>query len=251
MENEEVNQQEQEQQVQDTHNIEVKPTVSGGNIATVSHPDPTAPEAQPQEQPQGEPEAKPQEQPTENIQDEVYRQMQTEEDLKKDLSSRGVDWDALSKEMDTNGELSQESLAALDKAGYPKSVVDAYLNGVQALADKFVSQVKTFAGGEEEFARMQQFLATCPASEVNAFNSLIERGDLGQIQLAIQGIKAQMTQKFGTANPTVMTNGGVAGTPSGYTSTREMVKDMNDPRYQVDPAFTREVYNKIKNSTLF
>jgi len=251
MENEEVNSQEQEQQVQDTHNIEVTPTVSGGNIATVSHPDPTAPEEQSQEQPQSNPQEQQQVQTQENIQDEVANQLQTEEDLKNDLVSRGVDWDTLDKEVEENGTLSQESLNALEKAGYPKSVVEAYLNGVQALADKFVSQVKTFAGGEEEFARMQQFLSTRPASEVKAFNSLIERGDLGQIQLAMQGIKAQMTQKFGTANPTVMANGNVAGTPSGYTSTREMVKDMNDPRYQVDPAFTREVYNKIKNSTIF
>ncbi|MBS5519648.1 MAG: hypothetical protein KHX13_04865 [Acidaminococcus intestini] len=239
---------EEGQQQQQTQVVDVQPTVSGGNIANVSHPEPTP--VDDLQETQSEPKVASQE-PQGDLQGDIDRQLQSEEDLKADLTSRGIDWDALANEFDASGNLSQASRDALAKAGYPSSVVDAYISGMQATADRFVAQVQNFAGGEEAFARMQQYMATRPEAEVSAFNSLIEKGNLAQIQLAIQGIQAQMVKQYGTANPTVMSNGGLSGVPSGYTSTREMVKDMSDPRYQVDPEFTREVYNKIKNSTIF
>lgn len=251
--NEEVKQGEEQQQTPDVsakHDITVNQTASGGLEATVTKQDPMAEPAK-QEEPKVDQKPTQGESEGQQVQQDINAQIQTEKDLKADLSARGIDFDALDEEYDKNGQLSQESLDKLAKAGYPKSVVDAYLNGVQALADRFVNQVKSFAGGDEAFARMQQFLSTRPAAEVNAFNSLIEHGDLGQIQLAMQGIKAQMTQKYGTANPTVMGNGSAKESPTGYTSTRQMIKDMSDPRYQVDPAFTREVMQKIQNSTIF
>lgn len=245
--------QEQQQPVGDvtaTHDINVTQNASGGMEASVTPKDPMAEpqetqatEVTPKEETKGAEPAQ--------VQQEINQQLQTEKDLKEDLQTRGVDFDALSDEYEKNGQLSQESLDKLSKAGYPKSVVDAYLNGIQATAERFANQVKSFAGGEEAFARMQEFIGKQSTAEINAFNSLIENGDLGQIKLAIQGIKAEMTQKYGTANPTVMGNGSDRGTPTGYTTTREMTKDMADPRYQVDPTFTREVLQKIKNSTIF
>lgn len=247
---EDVINQEQQQDVSATHDINITQNASGGMEASVTPKDPMAEPQQPQA-PQQEKAPAPEQPEAEDVQQEVNQQLQTEQDLKADLQTRGVDFDALSDEFEKNGQLSQESLDKLSKAGYPKSVVDAYLNGMQATADRFAAQVKSFAGGDEAFAQMQKFIATQSTADINAFNSLIENGDLGQIKLAIQGIKAEMTQKYGTANPTVMGNGSDRGTPTGYTTTREMTKDMADPRYQVDPAFTREVLQKIKNSTIF
>lgn len=247
---EDVVNQEQQQDVSATHDINITQNASGGMEASVTPKDPMEEPQQPQVTQQEEAPA-PEQPKAEDVQQEVNQQLQTEQDLKADLQTRGVDFDALSDEFEKNGQLSQESLDKLSKAGYPKSVVDAYLNGMQATADRFAAQVKFFAGGDEAFAQMQKFIATQSTADINAFNSLIENGDLGQIKLAIQGIKAEMTQKYGTANPTVMGNGSDRGTPTGYTNTREMTKDMADPRYQVDPAFTREVLQKIKNSTIF
>ena len=41
------------------------------------------------------------------------------------------------------------------------------------------------------------------------------------------------------------------GSAAGYQTTAEMTKDMSDPRYQTDPAFTQEVYRKLQNSSIF
>lgn len=187
-----------------------------------------------------------------NLETKVSEQLQTEKDVKEDLANKGVDFDKLANEYDKNGALSQESLDALNKAGYPKSVVDAYLNGLQATADQFTNEVKSYAGGAEGYAKLTAFIQTQPQSTVDAFNATIMSGNLGQIKLAINGLQAQMNKAYGTSNRTIM--GGANRTSnsvSGYTSMEQMTKDMSDPRYQNDPEFTKMVYQKVKNASIF
>lgn len=187
-----------------------------------------------------------------NLETQVSEQLQTEKDVKEDLAGKGVDFDKLADEYDTNGALSQESLDALNKAGYPKSVVDAYLNGLQATADRFTAEVKSYAGGDEGYKQLTEFIATQPKGVVDAFNATIMTGNLGQIKLAISGLQSQMTKTYGTANRTIMSGANRGGaTATGYTSMEQMTKDMADPRYQHDPEFTKMVYAKVKNATIF
>ena len=107
------------------------------------------------------------------------------------------------------------------------------------------------AGGEENYARLVQYIAQQPQSVIDGFNATIQTGSLAQIRLAIQGLQAQMTAAYGTANSSVMAGAQGAGTPTGYQTTDEMTKDMSDPRYQTDPVFTQEVYRKLQNSSIF
>ena len=226
--------------------IIVKTTESGGT-AEVVHTDPAAETEAPQEV---TPEAK-SEEDSKSLEADIEKQQKTEVDLKNDLDSKGVNFDDLAKEYDKNGELSADSLAALEKAGYPQSVVDAYLNGLQATADRFVSNVKAMAGGDTGYKELTEYIKTQPQGTIDAFNAAIQTGNMGQIQLAIAGLKAQMTTKFGTANRTIMAGQAGAGTPAGYTSSAQMTKDMSDPRYQNDPVFTKEVMRKIQYATFF
>lgn len=207
--------------------------------------DPSTPETAGDTDPQPQPDT------PEATQQHIDSQMKAESDLKDDLKTKGIDFNSLAAEFDTNGELSQASLDALDKAGYPKSVVDAYINGMQANVEKFVTQVHGFAGGPKEYAQLTQFMQTLPVSMRESFNATINTGNLGQIQLAINGIKAQMVAKYGTTNPTVMSGGNVGPSTSGFTTTQEMVKAMNDPRYQTDMKYTREVIMKVQNAAFY
>lgn len=194
---------------------------------------------------------KPEQQTQEEVQKEWEQQQQTEKDVKADLATKGVDFDALAKEYDEKGELSDESMKALEKAGYPKSVVDAYIDGLNAKTERFVATVKGFAGGDKEFEQLRVFMSSQPQNVIDGFNAAIQTGNLSQIQLAIEGIKAQMVKAYGTSNPTIMANRQTAGAAAGYTSVAEMTKDMSDPRYQQDPEFTRNVIRRIKNATFF
>ena len=185
------------------------------------------------------------------LEDDMNNQKKAEEELKVDLKDKGVDFDALADEYSNNGALSDKSMESLKKAGYPESVVNAYLNGLQALSDRFTGTVKGYAGGEEGYGKLVEFLKTQPKEVVDAYNKTVQTGDLGQIRLTIDGLTAKMTKAYGTANPTVMGNGSAHANAEGYTSMEQMTKDMADARYQVDPKFTREVYQKIRNATIF
>lgn len=230
---------------------EVMVTTNGQTTtASVETVDPLAEPKEPEDNPEEPKEEKAPENP-QDLENDINKQTKAEEDLKADLKNKGVDFDALSQEYDAKGELSTESMEALKKAGYPESVVNAYLNGLQALTDRFVDTVVSYAGGEANFNRLTEFIKTQPKDVVDAYNATIQTGNLGQIRLMMDGLTSKMTRAYGTANPTVMGNGSAHANAEGYTSMEQMTKDMQDPRYQVDPKFTRSVYEKIRNATIF
>nr|DAW75313.1 MAG TPA: capsid assembly protein [Caudoviricetes sp.] len=235
----------------DMTNATVTTTDTGVIVDTTKPEVPLTPE--PQTPPAGEdsPQTPPEGDSTQQLQTDFQQQQVREGEIKDTLTKSGIDFDALAAEYDKDGALSAESLAALEKAGYPKAVVDAYLAGLDALADRYVQEVKNLAGGEENYARLIQFIGSQPQNVIDGFNAAIQTGNIAQIQLALAGVQAQMTAAYGTANPSVMAGAQGAGTPTGYQTTAEMTKDMSDPRYQTDPAFTQEVYRKIQYSSLF
>ena len=169
----------------------------------------------------------------------------------KDLVSKGVDFAGLENEYMNNGGLSQQSYETLEKAGYPKAVVDGMLAGWEAASTRFVNDVHALAGGQEEFARIQQFVSSQNQDVINAFNATLDSENLTQIRMAFEGIKGQMVKQYGTQRPSIVGNAAPSVDRSGYESTDEMIKDMSDPRYQKDAKFTREVYRKVKYSKLF
>lgn len=192
-----------------------------------------------------EPEATPEQQ----LENDIKTQMQAEKDVITDLQGKGVDFNAIANEYETNGTLSDATLAQLEKAGYPKSVVDAYIAGMEATAARFEAQVYEYAGGKDAFYQMTQFVQGMGNEYVNAFNKVIETGDLTQIRIAIQGFKSQMAAKYGTTNRSIMGKGNYGQATQGFTSRQEMVKAMSDPRYLRDPQYTKEVQEKTMRST--
>lgn len=169
----------------------------------------------------------------------------------KDLVSKGVDFAGLENEYMNKGGLSQQSYETLENAGYPKAVVDGMLAGWEAASTRFVNDVYALAGGQEEFARIQQFVSSQNQDVINAFNATLDSENLMQIRMTLEGIKGQMVKQYGTQRPSIVGNAAPYVDRSGYESTDEMIKDMSDPRYQKDAKFTREVYRKVKYSKLF
>lgn len=184
----------------------------------------------------------------EAVEQNVKEQMKAQEDVKADLASKGVDYDALEQEYAENGELSPESMKALEGAGYPKSVVNAFIKGFEATVKEFSNAVYDAAGGEEEYAKICQFIRSCGDKEVKAFNETIESGSVSQVTALIEGYKARMTTKYGTNNRSIL---GGAGSVSkgGFNSKDAMVKAMNDPRYGTDMAYTEKVQRMTMQST--
>ena len=250
---------ENENVTNENENVEVQPNIevkdNGSTLtAEVTPIDPMAAQEDPKnsENPEGKPEEDKNSEDKPDVDEQTAFDTQVERDneIKNDLAKHNIDFDALGEEYQKNGELSKESIDKLEKAGYPKAMVDAYLDGLQAATEKFVNRIYSMAGGKENYEKIIGFIKTQPESVINAYNATITQGNLNQIELALNGIKAQMKTAYGTSNPTLM-GGAATSTAEGYTSMEQMTKDMADPRYQVDPKFTRSVMMKIKNATIF
>lgn len=250
---------ENENVTNENENVEVQPNIevkdNGSTLtAEVTPIDPMATQEDPKnsENPEDKPEEdkNAEDKPDVDEQTAFDTQVERDNEIKNDLAKHNIDFDALGEEYQKNGELSKESIDKLEKAGYPKAMVDAYLDGLQATTEKFVNRIYSMAGGKENYEKIIGFIKTQPESVINAYNATITQGNLNQIELALNGIKAQMKTAYGTSNPTLM-GGAATSTAEGYTSMEQMTKDMADPRYQVDPKFTRSVMMKIKNATIF
>lgn len=233
----------------DTSTMTVTQTDTGMIVETTKPEVPLTPEQQ--TPPTDTQQSRDAENPQTSLEADFQAQQVRDAEIKDTLKEAGIDFEALANEYDKNGQLSSQSLEVLEKAGYPKAIVDAYIAGLDALADRYVQEVKNLAGGEEAYARIVQYVSAQPQSVIDGFNAALQTGNIAQIQLALHGIQAQMTASYGTANPSVLAGAQGAGTPTGYQTTAEMTKDMSDPRYQTDPVFTQEVYRKLQHSSIF
>lgn len=189
-------------------------------------------------------------QQTNTVQEEVAKQNEATQALQADLEKRNIDFKALEDEYNEKGNLSDASMKALADAGYPKEVVDAYLSGVQATQEKFYNTVVGFAGSEEEYRQVAQFVQSQGENAVDNFNNAIEGGNLGVIKMVIDGVKANMKAVNGTSNQTILgqSTGGTTENTNAFLTKQQMVEAISDPRYSKDPIYRKQIETKIMNS---
>ena len=183
----------------------------------------------------------------------------TEEQVEAILEVAGLDMSELAAEYAKDGKLSDESYKELEKEGFPRAIVDAYIRGVEkgnaeavTLAEKDVAEILGIAGGEESYQKMMQWASTSfNAEQQEAYNRAVNMGDKHIAMLAVQGMVARYEAEFGR-DPQLVGGGRSIGTDSGdgFKSRADMIAAMSDKRYGRDPDYTREVEQKVTKSGL-
>lgn len=158
----------------------------------------------------------------------------------------GVNFEELSASYAENGQLSDAEYKKLADGGIPKAMVDAYIAGVEAQNAQYEAKVFEAAGGEEAYDKLTDWGAqNLTDAEIEAFDSAVNSGNMGQVAAAVNGLKARMQLNQGKA-PEATVNGKNAGGPvQGFRSTAEMEAAMNNPLYDTDPAYREDVYRKM------
>ena len=172
-------------------------------------------------------------------------------DVAEVLDGVGLDFDVFQQEYNENGSLSAEAYQALDEAGFPRSLVETYIQGQEALASSATGEMYDIAGGEEGYTSMMGWAAdNLSPSEIDAYNATVDSGDSGITRLAIQGLVARYRSEVGT-EPNLV--GGTTGATSGgrFESAAEVTAAMRDPRYQNDPAYRQRVAQMMARSSVF
>ena len=168
-------------------------------------------------------------------------------------------FNSIDDELAQGGEISEESMAKLT-AMDSKDLVDAYLRYQNTLEDvpvqegrelndQEVSAIYNSVGGEQQYQQMTAWAAeNLDADTVQAFDNVIETGNVAAINLALRGLQSQYNDNVGYENNMIQGKPAQAG--NGYRSQAEVVRAMNDPRYDRDPAYRQEVMDKLANSNL-
>jgi hypothetical protein len=165
-------------------------------------------------------------------------------------TQEGLNLEAYSKEYSDNGTLSAESIAKLASQGIPETVVRNYLEGLGALSDRQTQQIYGLAGGEEKYNSMLEWASeNLDESEISAFNEIMDGGNQSTMQMAVKGLSARFSQS--SPAPSKLIQGDTTG-PSGgaFRSISEVTLAMKDPRYDKDPAYRRDIENRLKNSSI-
>jgi len=168
----------------------------------------------------------------------------------KAVESAGLNMDALQTEYNEKGTLDDKSFDALEKAGIPKSYVDAFIQGQEAVATQMQNTIKAEVGGEESYTEIVTWAKDAlNPQEIAAFNKTVNSNDLEAVKLAVTGLKARHDAVNGT-NPKLISGKAGTDTGGGYNSWAQVTAAMKDARYESDSAFRAEVQDKISKSKL-
>lgn len=165
-----------------------------------------------------------------------------------------------SEEYWNNGEqLAPETIEKLSGMS-SQDLVSAYMeyskaNPAQAtevadLSESDANSIKNSVGGAAEYNQMTEWAASnLDQNTIQAFDNLLDSGNAGAIQLAVNGLKAQYENATGYEGRMYT---GKAPKSSGdvFRSQPELVAAMSDPRYDQDPAYRQDIIEKLDRSDL-
>ena len=118
------------------------------------------------------------------------------------------------------------------------------------LSDAEVNQIKNSVGGEDGYNQLMQWSSeNLDQDDIAAFDSLVESGNARLIRLAVSGLKSEMEKAVGFEGE--MVTGRAPSQPADvFRSQAEVVQAMSDPRYDRDPAYRNDVFEKLSRSEL-
>jgi len=179
------------------------------------------------------------------------------EQLGEIFKNSEVDPWAISKHFhDNNGEITEDMYGQLEKAGLARQTVDAYLDGRRAesgyanadLTNRQIDSVRNSVGGEAEYNKIVGWASqNLSKDEIQSFDELIGTGNVGAIQLAVSGLKAQYETANGFEGKMYAGKAPKASSDA-FRSQQELVAAMSDPRYDEDPAYRQDVIEKLERS---
>ena len=168
--------------------------------------------------------------------------------------------DASTEYFANDGKLSPETMNKFSEMS-TTDLVNAYVEMTKAnpdiaqaqssrdLTDAEVNSVYNSAGGEAEYNRLTSWASSnLDDKKLGAFNSIIKNGDATAIQIAVTGLRSEYENQEGYEGR--MLTGKAARARDGFRSQAELVAAMRDPRYESDPAYQQDVYEKLERSNV-
>ena len=118
------------------------------------------------------------------------------------------------------------------------------------LTESETNLIKNEAGGDEGYTNLMQWSGeNLDPADIEAFDSLVDSGNSRLIRLAVAGLKAEMEKAVGFDGE-LATGRAPTTTADVFRSQAEVVQAMSDPRYDRDPAYRQDVFDKLDRSNV-
>jgi len=163
----------------------------------------------------------------------------------QEVQDKGLD--KYYSEFAEKGELTDNSYTELAKQGLDKKLVDSYIEGQKLVADTKTKSIQDVAGGKEEYTELVDWASkNLSEAETKVFNDMVDSGDVETAKFAVQGLmsKANVNPK----QQSLFEGTSDVVSRDAFTSVSQVTDAMNDPRYEKDPTFRKEVEQKISRS---
>ena len=116
------------------------------------------------------------------------------------------------------------------------------------LSDGQVTEMQNRVGGPDQYKQMMEWaVQNFPKSDIEAFDSIIDSGDMTQIAMAVDAVAKRYYDANGIDGNLVQGRAAPNKAQS-YRSQAELIAAMNDPRYDTDPAYRNDVMQKLEQS---
>jgi len=168
--------------------------------------------------------------------------------------------DASKEWADNEGKLSEETMAKFSEMS-SQELVQAYMD-IQAknpsneeapavdLTDGEVNQIQNSVGGEKDYNKMITWASeNMEQAQLQAFNKIINSGGYEAVKIAVAGMRAAYENSEGYEGK-MLVGKGPATSSDTFRSQAEVVKALGDPRYDKDPAYRQDIYDKLERSNL-
>lgn len=186
----------------------------------------------------------------EELESEAAAAAAGEESAKEAVEAAGLDFDSMSASVLETGDITPESYEALAKIGISEEMVKVYLKGIEASAEVQIEAVLAPAGGAEGFAKVSAWAAQAlNDADLAEYNTAVNNPTTAAF--AVKALVARFEASEGKAPSVTLTPGETpraARSVEGFESSAEVVAAMRDARYKTDPAYQRQVQQRLAAS---
>ena len=120
--------------------------------------------------------------------------------------------------------------------------------GAKDFTEAEMTELKGVVGGDENYQNMLQWAgANLNQQEIDMFDAVMQRGDALGAFFAIRSLAYRYNDAAGYEGK-MLTGNAPKTSGSQYRSQQEVIQAMSDPRYESDPAYRKDVMDKLTRS---
>lgn len=191
-------------------------------------------------------------------QQEELRETETSEEVEVTPAQELIT--SASAEYYEKGELTPETMERFKEMS-SSELVETYLKMQQSqpqqqaeatrdLTDAETNAIFNQVGGEASYNNLMEWASeNLPDSYTKAYDDVIDKGNPYAIQIALAGLQSQYEAANGV-DGNLRTGRAVVEKADVFRSQSEVIQAMNDPRYDVDPAYRQDVFTKLERSNI-